>query len=111
MHVRRRGLVLGCDVGQVGYELIGDIASIVNGCGAQCSHIFHDRKLELTSMGFGLIFEEHRGIVDDCAVWAVPGRNGSLDTSADHVLHLAMHLPGVHRIVANVHVVLLAEPA
>lgn len=70
--------------------------------------IDHDRESE-ARMSFSLCHDLERGLIDGITR-TVPIEDHAIDSAADHVINLVFHLCRTGRVVADIHMVRLAEP-
>jgi hypothetical protein len=73
-----------------------------------CALVDHDGEGE-TGMFFGFGHDQFGGVIN-AVVGTVPIDDDSIDSPADHVFDLALHLSGIVRVVAHIHVVGATEP-
>lgn len=106
-HVGRRSEVGLFDVLQVIHQCLLRRATAA-GIPLDRSLVDHDREGE-TGMGFGLCHDLQSGLIQSIAR-SIPVEDHAIDAPVDHVVNLALNFGGIGGVVADVHVVRLAEP-
>src|SRR5207253_2307532 len=98
-------------VGEVTDQLLGDVASAGSCARFQSSSIFLNRKFEFAGCGLSLLTKQLRCGVYRRRIWSIPVKDRPIQSAADHIVDLLLHLACVVRAVAHVYVVAAAKPS